>query len=586
MIPPAVIEDIRNRSDIVSVISQYVALKKRGKNYLGLCPFHSEKTASFTVSPEKQLFHCFGCGEGGNIFSFLMRIENIGFAEAVAELGEKLGVAVSKSSGSSLSNSEKDKIYSAMQLAAKFFRAACESEAGQAARDYLAGRGISEETGKAFGLGFAPAAWDNLFKHLISRGVSPELIERSGLTLPRENKDGFYDRFRNRLIFPVFDIRGRVIAFSGRSLDNSEPKYLNSPDTPVYRKGDTIYGLNFAKDEIKKAKAAILVEGNVDVVSVFQAGFKNICAPLGTALTIAQCKLLARYTDTIMLAFDSDAAGVAAAERSAEIIRSQGMKVKIVSFAGLPAGQAGAKDPDELIRQEGTEAFKRAIDQALPYLEFKIRRLLSRFNLADIESRSQALRETAKVLGAEKDAFAQKEYAGLAAEQLKVDVETLLAEVKRQGYYNRGGKDLRRVTEKPGLRRDAAEKKLIALATESAGVRQTLKQELSAADFHGAEAGRLAALLFSEELAGAENGSHLLLDKLTDEGVKNYLTSAILSENLEKPEEILRDCIAVIKSEGSRGRIEALKTALREAEKSNNAEKAAELISALKNEIY
>ncbi|MDD5594424.1 MAG: CHC2 zinc finger domain-containing protein, partial [Candidatus Margulisbacteria bacterium] len=213
MIPPEVIEDIRNRSDIVSVISQYVALKKRGKNYLGLCPFHSEKTASFTVSPEKQLFHCFGCGEGGNIFSFLMRIENIGFAEAVAELGEKLGVAVSKPSGSSLSNSEKDKIYSSMQLAAKFFRAAYESEAGQPARDYLTGRGISEETGRAFGLGFAPAAWDNLFKHLISRGVSPELIERSGLTLPRENKDGFYDRFRNRLIFPVFDIRGRVIAF-------------------------------------------------------------------------------------------------------------------------------------------------------------------------------------------------------------------------------------------------------------------------------------------------------------------------------------------------------------------------------------
>jgi DNA primase len=578
MIPKETIEDIRNRSDIVAVVSEYVALKKRGRNYLGLCPFHSEKTASFTVSPEKQLFHCFGCGEGGNIFAFLMKIEDIGFAEAVAELGGKLGLSVGKPSAASITSSEKDKLYSVMLLAAKFFRSNLEAENGQPARDYLEQRKIGAEASKHFGLGYASANWDDLFKHLIGRGVSPELIERAGLTLPREGKDGFYDRFRNRLMFPVLDVRGRVIAFSGRSLDNSEPKYLNSPDTPIYRKGDTIFGLNLAKDEIKKNKAVILVEGNLDVVSSSQAGFANVAAPLGTALTIAQCKLMARYTDTIVLAFDADAAGVAAAERSAEIIRSQAMKVKVVSFTG-------AKDPDELIRNDGAVAFKAATLQALPYLEFKIRRLLKKFNLGEIEARSQALRETAKLLAAEPDAYAQKEYAALAAGLLKIEPETLSAEIKRQGYYSRESKDLRRVTEKPGSRLEAAEKKLIALAAETEGTLAALKGELSAEDFTGTEARKIAAIMFAQDLAGGDI-AHQVLEKLADEAARNYLTSAILSENLEMPADLLRDCIAVVKSESSKSRIAALKTALREAEQGHDAEKSAELISALKNEIY
>ncbi|OGB90015.1 DNA primase [candidate division WOR-1 bacterium RIFCSPHIGHO2_01_FULL_53_15] len=580
MIPPAVIEEIRHRSDIVAVISGYVALKKRGRNYLGLCPFHSEKTASFTVSPEKQLFHCFGCGEGGNVFAFLMKAENIGFAEAVAELGEKIGVKVGRTAPST-SSSEKEKIYSVMLLAAKFFRSALESEAGGPAREYLAKRKISEETAKTYGLGFAPASWDELFKHLISRGAAPELIERAGLTLPREGKDGYYDRFRSRLMFPVFDVRGRVIAFSGRALDNSEPKYLNSPDTPVYRKGDTVYGLNFAKDEIKKKNAAILVEGNVDVLSVFAAGFANVAAPLGTALTIAQCKLLSRSTDTIMLAFDADTAGEAAAERSAEIIRSQGMKVRIASFTG-------AKDPDELIKNEGAAAFSAAADAALPYLEFKIRRLLKKFNLGEIEARSQALRETAKLLAGEKDAFAQKEYAGLAAGLLKVEAETLMTEIKRQGYLSRGSeKNLSKVTEKPGDRLGAAEKKLIALSLQNEAALAAVKQELAPANFLGSEAGKIAEILFAEQPGAGENLSHLILDKLTDEASKNYLTGALLSEGLmENPAGIMRDCISVIKAESAKKRVDEIKSALREAEKANDNQKAAELIAALKNEIY
>ena len=368
MIPSQIIEEIRNKSDIVAVISEYVKLRKTGKNFVGLCPFHSEKNPSFTVSQEKQLFHCFGCGEGGNVFAFIMKTENIGFAEAVEELGSKIGIAVTKPTSSGISRTEKEKIYEVTLLAAKFFRKCFEEDSGKIARDYLDQRGINEKTAKTFGLGYAPEGWDHLFGHLISRGVAPNLIERAGLTLAREGKDGYYDRFRNRLIFPVFDTRNRVIAFSGRSLKDEEPKYLNSPDTPIYRKGETIFGLNLTKENIKGGKAAVLVEGNLDLLSSYQAGITNVAAPLGTALTIIQCKLLARFADTIVLAFDADAAGNVATERSIELLLGQGLKVKVTELKG-------AKDPDELIRKEGAAALKQAVDSALPSFALLVKSL-------------------------------------------------------------------------------------------------------------------------------------------------------------------------------------------------------------------
>ncbi|MBI5078489.1 DNA primase, partial [Candidatus Saganbacteria bacterium] len=309
LIPSQIIEEIRNKTDIVTVVSEYVKLRKTGRNYVGLCPFHSEKTPSFTVSPEKQLFHCFGCREGGNVFTFLMKTEGLGFNEAVAELGNRAGITVEKTAASGTFKGEKDKLYEVTLLAAKFFRQCYEEDSGRIARDYVKQRGINEPTAKIFGVGFAPAGWDHLFKHLLSRGAAPGLIAAAGLTLSQENqenKDKYYDRFRNRLIFPVCDPRGRVIAFSGRALaENEEPKYMNSPDTPIYHKGETVFGLNLTKESVKKEKKAILVEGNFDLMSVYQAGITNAAAPLGTALTAPQCKLLARFTDNITVAFDS-----------------------------------------------------------------------------------------------------------------------------------------------------------------------------------------------------------------------------------------------------------------------------------------
>lgn len=579
MIPRETIEEIRNKSDIVKIVSEYVALKKSGRNYVGLCPFHSEKGPSFTVSQEKQLFHCFGCGEGGNIFAFVMKIENIGFADAVAELGGRLGISVEKSGTAVSSKSEKDKLYDVTTLAARFFRKCFEDETGRTSRNYVEKRGITTETAKLFGLGFAPDAWDGLFKHLVSRGVAPALIEHAGLTLPRENKDGYYDRFRNRLMFPVIDTRGRVIAFSGRALADIEPKYMNSPESPIYHKGETIFGLNLARDEIKKEKSAVLVEGNVDLLMAYQSGVKNVTAPLGTALTIYQCKLLARSADTIVLAFDADAAGETAAERSAELLQNQGLGVRVAQLQG-------AKDPDELIRKAGAEAFKKAVSQALPFMEFKIKRALSRHNPAGIEGRARGLREVAEILSHEKDGFTQKEYTKMAARLLSVDPETLLAEIKRQGFYRRETeKDLRRVTEKPASKIAEAEKKLIALSAQDMTALEIVKKELRPDFFRGPEARAVAEVLFAAAAVPAENMPHFVIDNLSSEAARNFLTRALLSENLEKSDRILEDCIQVIKNENTKNKIGSLRAELRQAEEERDSQKVAELLAALKNEI-
>lgn len=579
MIPAQTIEEIRNKADIVAVVSEYVKLKKTGKNYVGLCPFHAERTPSFTVSPEKRLFHCFGCGEGGNIFAFVMKTENIGFADAVRELGEKVNIAVEKSASSAAGKTEKDKLYEVLLLAQRFFRSQLEGENGAAARGYLKQREITEAVAKLFGLGFAPPEWDSLFKHLISRGAPPVLIERAGLTLPREQKDNYYDRFRSRLTFPVFDLRGRVIAFSGRALSNDEPKYMNSPETAIYHKGESVFGLNLTKEYIKKEKLAVLVEGNLDLLSSYQSGVKNVAAPLGTALTAAQCKILSRFAETIVLAFDSDSAGGAAAERSVELLRGQGLRVKVAVFSS-------AKDPDELIRKEGAGAFVKAIASALPFLEFKTKRVLSRHNLSEIEDRARALREVAGVLGTEADDFIQKEYARMAAGMLKLDAETVLSEIKKHGFYRRGqDKDLRRVTEKPASKVIEAEKVLIALAAQNRALRQALKEELRIEAFSLPEAKAVAELLFTAETGEGEDVSHFLLDNLPDDASRSFFSGALINEGHQEMETVFRDCLQVIKSKKKDDKFSALKSELRESEMRGDTDKSAALLSALKNEI-
>jgi DNA primase len=581
MIPNHLIEEIRNKTDIVQVISEYVQLKKRGKNYLGLCPFHSEKDASFTVSPDKQIFHCFGCNEGGNAFAFLMKIENINFVEAVEELSIKTNVQIPKVGRHGPSKSDKDKLYQVMVMASKFFEEQLSAPSGKVAADYFSNRNISEKTREQFKLGFAPPGWDNLFNYLIARGVGPEIIEKTGLILSRENKSGYYDRFRNRIIFTICDQRGRVLAFGGRSLGDEEPKYLNSSDTPIYQKGETLYGLNLSKDSIKKKRTAIMVEGYFDLVTPYQSGITNMVATLGTALTTAQCKLLSRYCDTVILGFDADTAGGIAAERSIELLKNQGIKVKVAKLEG-------GKDPDEIISKQGKEGFIKCLDSSLPYLEFKTNRIFGRYNLKEIESRASAFKDVASLLSQEKDPFVQKEYAKLIAPHLKTDIDSILTEINRiKQYQGKGQKNLRRKTEKPGSKLAEAEKSLIAFASQDKKILETVKEQTSLEDFSIPETRAIAEVLFSTEFK-EDNPSHFLLNNLPKEETTKFLSKLLMQQHLalnENNSAVVKDCLKVIEQHRQENKIDNLKEQIKEAEKAGKNDEVVKLLSLIKSEI-
>ena len=365
MFSEEIIQKIKEENDIVDIVSEVVTLKKTGKNYLGRCPFHNEKTPSFTVSSEKQIYKCFGCGEAGNVISFVMKTRNMAFPEAVKLLGEKVGIVVDDADSpgkSSAANEKFKRIYDINIQAARYFYT--NLKRFKAPYEYLKGRGITDETIKKFGIGFSLDNWQGIRSYLKQRGFSEEEILELGLTTKNE-KGNIYDRFRNRIIFPVFNVSGRVIGFGGRVLDDSKPKYLNSPETPIFHKGTNLYGLNLAIKN-NQARTVIMVEGYMDVISLSQQGVTNVVATLGTALTEGQCKLLKRYIDTVIVSFDSDVAGQNATIRGLEILQKSGFDLKILQ---IPSG----KDPDEFIRSFGREKFLNLVDGALPIIDFKLR---------------------------------------------------------------------------------------------------------------------------------------------------------------------------------------------------------------------
>lgn len=366
MFSEELIQKIKEENDIVDIVSDVVTLKKTGKNYLGRCPFHSEKTPSFTVSSEKQIYKCFGCGEAGNVITFVMKTRNMAFPEAVRFLGEKVGIAIEDSDSTNNSSSETkakyERMYDMNIQAGRYFYSNLKKF--RAPYEYLKGRGITNETIKKFGIGFALDNWQGIRSYLKQRGFSEEEILELGLTTKNE-KGNIYDRFRNRIIFPVFNVSGRIIGFGGRVLDNSKPKYLNSPETPIFHKGTNLYGLNLAIKN-NPARTVIIVEGYMDVISLSQQGVTNVVATLGTALTEGQCKLLKRYIDTVIVSFDSDTAGQNATIRGLEILQKSNFELKILQ---IPKG----KDPDEFIRTYGKEKFLNLVDCALPLIDFKLK---------------------------------------------------------------------------------------------------------------------------------------------------------------------------------------------------------------------
>ncbi|MHB8125611.1 MAG: DNA primase [Desulfitobacteriaceae bacterium] len=393
-IPDQIIEEIALRSDIVETISEYVSLQRKGKNYLGICPFHEEKTPSFTVTPDKQMFYCFGCNLGGNVFSFLMKKENWTFLETVQYLAQKRGVILPEKDLSPSQREEQKRRHRWEEIhewAADYFNEVLMNlPEGEPGRKYFTLREIDEATIKSFRLGYAPDRWDGLLDALQRYGVSSSELVTAGLALKKEKKQsssgdaGYYDRFRNRIIFSILDSKQRPIAFGGRVLDDSLPKYLNSPETAFYSKGHHLYGINKAYQGIREQGFAILVEGYMDVLALQKAGFTNAVASLGTALTKEQAKLLRRYTQRIIICYDSDSAGVKATIRAGEVLAGVGLHVEVLKLSG-------AKDPDEFLKTYGVEDFRKVLKMVLTYIEFKYYTLLEEFPIRTIPEKAELI---------------------------------------------------------------------------------------------------------------------------------------------------------------------------------------------------
>ena len=393
------LDEIRDKCDLAEIVSGYVALRKRGRTLEGLCPFHNEKTPSFHVNSERQIWKCFGCGLGGDVFTFVQKIENVTFPEAVESLARKVGVTIERSEQAAGQISEKERLLKVSNIACAFFRSMLSKS--EEAQQYIEKRGLSAAIVEKYRLGYAPDSWDSLLDHLTMQKVSQSDALKAGLIISRENSPGFYDRFRDRLIFPILDSSERVIAFGGRVMGEGEPKYLNSPETPLFAKNKTLYGLNFARKSISAQDRLLIVEGYMDAISAQSAGFENTVATMGTALTEEHVNIIARFTRNVILSFDADSAGMAAAMRSYPIFERAGFNVRILS---MPRGE----DPDSVLRGGDSTRFASMLEKALPAPDYRVRAALAKHDLSTDEGKVDALKDAAQVL-AEIDSVMDRE---------------------------------------------------------------------------------------------------------------------------------------------------------------------------------
>ena len=432
-IPPEKIDDVRNATDIVDLIGSFVKLKKRGKNYVGLCPFHTEKTPSFNVSPERQMYHCFGCGVGGNAITFVMEYEKVSFVEAVRSLAEKAGITLPTGTAQDENvASEQEELYRVCRDAGLFFhKSLTETTEGKLALEYLRHRGYTDETIRTFGLGYAPGSWEALVNHFREKNVSMELLAKAGLARKRED-GSFYDYFRGRAMFPVFSTTGRILGFGARKMLEDDPlgKYINSPETPIYNKSRILYGIYQSKEAIRENENAILVEGYADLITVYQSGTKNVVASSGTALTQEQIQLIGRYARSVTIVYDADTAGIAAASRGVELIVENGLDVRVVV---LPEGE----DPDSFVKKHGGEEFRKLIHDAISFIDFIAVTYESAGKLGSPEGQAETVRAIVSIIAKMSDELKQNFYIKHVAEKYKLYESTLHRELEKMPGGNR-----------------------------------------------------------------------------------------------------------------------------------------------------
>lgn len=557
MIPESIISEIKYRNDIETAVSSYVNLKRRGKNLVGLCPFHSEKTPSFTVYPENGSFYCFGCGVGGDVFTFTGLIENLDYIEAVKLLAERSGVALPQDGYDDSMQRLKNKIYDINRDTARFFHSFLMSEGGKWALDYLLGRGLTLKTIKHFGLGAAPDSWDMLIKHLKEKGYSQEDMLAAGV-IGKSSRGTLYDRFRKRIMFPIINIRGNIIAFSGRAMpgeDKQGGKYVNTSDTPVYKKSSNLFGINFAKNVC--SERVILVEGNMDVISLHQAGFTNAVAPLGTAFTMEQANLLARYTKEIVLTLDADAAGQKAIKRASELLENTGLKTRVVV---IPDG----KDPDEFIKKNGPDRFQALLDGAVSDIEYKLLTAAKDINLESEDGRLRYLSAAAEIVAGSDDVMTRDIYIGRLSERYGVSrtaLNTKVEEIRKKNIRISKKKEISDII-RPKFTRDdinperrrspkaaAAEETLIAVLLKNPDFYKYAKEQLPPEKLITSLNRRIYEIILSSLEKGGSLDISVFAERLLPAEI-GYLVSLQNSEKAGKnPEIVLKDCIRVILEE-------------------------------------
>ena len=431
MLPELFIQQLKQSCDMERIVSGYLPLKKKGRYLVGLCPFHSEKSPSFYVYPQNQSFYCFGCGAGGDVITFIRRIENLEYMEAVKLLADRCGLELPMDSDQSDARSMlKKRVLEINRESARFFHSCLMSEQGRQAYEYLISRGRDRKTIRHFGLGYAPAGWDGLLNHLRAKGFSDnDMLEANVVT---KGKYGPHDRFSNRVIFPIIDLRGNVVAFGGRALDDKGAKYLNSSDTPVFKKSKTLFALNFAKTS--KRPGLILAEGYMDVIAIHQAGFDNAVATLGTALTEEQARLISQYAERVVLAYDSDGPGQAATKRAMNIFDEVGVKVSVLSMTG-------AKDPDEFIKKYGAERFAMLLDNSRNPVEFELSKLRTTYDTAQADGKVGYLKEACKLFAGIRNPVEREVYITQTANELAISPQAIKAQIenldKRESYRQR-----------------------------------------------------------------------------------------------------------------------------------------------------
>lgn len=558
-----VIAQVRSRVDIVALISEYVKLRKAGKNYVGLCPFHEEKTPSFSVDPDKQLFYCFGCGAGGTVFNFLMRKEGLTFPEALAALARRAGVTLPSPRARAQEEAamkERRRLRAALEYAYKRYREALDAPSGKAARQYLEQRGLTRETIDKFGLGFAPPEWEFIAGGGRSAGVDRSDMFKAGLLLERPS-GGYYDRFRNRIMFPIWDTAGEIIGFGGRALGDEQPKYLNSPDTPLFRKGKELYALNLAKPSIRRENKVCIMEGYMDVITSFQHGIDYTVAGMGTALSHDQARALLLLSEKVYLVYDQDEAGKRAARRSIEVFREAGGRSSVVTFVN-------AKDPDEFLRKEGEDAFVKRLEEALPDISFLYEEAKELYGVSSIEGKLRVKDAMLPVLASLQSQFEVSAYVeeisrelGVQKDSLAKDVETYKRKAQQASKYkkseNRDTSDYdnqplpgQRATSRPGagagnvapnaevsVVRRKAEEGVIRCLIEDTGLSNLVRESLTADDF--------ADPRCREAFLALEHGS---LDTVEDEGLSEWMAGLCAKFGpASEPRRILQDCLRKLK---------------------------------------